>query len=111
MESHEASFPLFPRSLEIPWGLPHSHGMIANPFKHQIPPLRCASVGMTNYVNIFRDRTLQGTTRTCHGPQLKPLVRGMLKSHHHWQKRNSSEHKLSVSSSAILPPTFSPLSH
>jgi hypothetical protein len=27
MESHEAGFPPFPYSLEIPSGLPHSHGL------------------------------------------------------------------------------------
>jgi hypothetical protein len=27
MESHEAGFPPFPHSLEIPSGLPHSHGL------------------------------------------------------------------------------------
>ena len=27
MESHEADFPPFPHSLEIPSGLPHSHGL------------------------------------------------------------------------------------
>jgi hypothetical protein len=27
MESHEAGFPPFPYSLEIPLGLPHSHGL------------------------------------------------------------------------------------
>ncbi|MGA8629110.1 MAG: hypothetical protein WB573_02115, partial [Terracidiphilus sp.] len=27
MESHEAGFPLFPHSLEIPSGLPHFHGL------------------------------------------------------------------------------------
>src|ERR1700689_4717511 len=27
MESHEAGFPLFPHPLEIPSGLPHSHGL------------------------------------------------------------------------------------
>jgi hypothetical protein len=27
MESHEAGFPLFPHSLEIPAGFPHSHGL------------------------------------------------------------------------------------
>ena len=32
--------------------------MSADPDKQQIPPLRCAPVGMTNYVNHFRDRTL-----------------------------------------------------
>ncbi len=32
--------------------------MIANPDKQQIPPLRCAPVGMTNYFNNFKDRTL-----------------------------------------------------
>ena len=30
--------------------------VIANPHKQQIPPLRCAPVGMTNYVNYFRGR-------------------------------------------------------
>jgi hypothetical protein len=27
MESHEAGFPPFPHSLEIPSGFPHSHGL------------------------------------------------------------------------------------
>jgi hypothetical protein len=27
MESHKAGFPPFPHSLEIPSGLPHSHGL------------------------------------------------------------------------------------
>ena len=27
MESHRAGFPLFPHSLEIPSGFPHSHGL------------------------------------------------------------------------------------
>jgi len=27
MESHKAGFPPFPHSLEIPTGLPHSHGL------------------------------------------------------------------------------------
>ena len=32
--------------------------MIANSHKQQTPPLRCGPVGMTNYVDDFRDRTL-----------------------------------------------------
>jgi hypothetical protein len=32
--------------------------MIANPRQQQIPPLRCAPVGMTNYVDNFRNRML-----------------------------------------------------
>jgi hypothetical protein len=28
MESHEAGFPPFPHSLEIPSGFPHSHGHV-----------------------------------------------------------------------------------
>jgi hypothetical protein len=31
---------------------------IANPHKQQIPPLRCAPVGMINYLIHFRDGTL-----------------------------------------------------
>jgi hypothetical protein len=34
------------------------HNLIANPNKQQIPPLRCAPVGMTTYLNNFGDRTL-----------------------------------------------------
>jgi hypothetical protein len=33
--------------------------MIGNFCKQQIPPLRCAPVGMTDYDNNFRDRTLE----------------------------------------------------
>jgi hypothetical protein len=32
--------------------------MIANPHKQQIPPLRCAPVGMTDYFNNFKETTL-----------------------------------------------------
>jgi len=32
--------------------------MIAGRRKQQIPPLRCAPVGMTNYADNFRDKTL-----------------------------------------------------
>jgi hypothetical protein len=33
--------------------------MNADPYKQQIPPLRCAPVGMTDYVSNFRDRILE----------------------------------------------------
>jgi hypothetical protein len=37
-------------------GMVATRGMISKPRKQQIPPLRCASVGMTDYVSNFRHR-------------------------------------------------------
>jgi hypothetical protein len=53
VESHEAGFPPFPLSLEIPSGFPHSHGLDDWRYmSSRAPSYSCASAHMTYWVGV-----------------------------------------------------------
>src|SRR5271170_5039531 len=64
MESHEAGFPPFPHSLEIPSGFPHSHGLDDWRYMSSRAPsnrMRCCRKGLVTDVSGPQRNACPGT--------------------------------------------------